>query len=1009
MLLCSMSLYGQQTQLQTSVNQSSELLFIENKGQVFNENGKPATDVLFVMKQPDFSIFIYKDGLSYQFTKNIGSAPTQLPTAVHDLLEDFPLNEQLISTHRIDVKFQAANKNAVVTPMLKNSYTENYFGNADITNIASFQKILISNIYSGIDWVLYQVDGKLKYDLVVHPGANAQQIKMEIIAADETVLLKDDHLQIKTTLGEINDAGLYSYIKNTGVHIDSKFELKNNMLQFIIADYDASQTLIIDPSLDWSTYYGGFGEDAVNGMEVDLDGNILITGYTSSSNNMAALGYKNSYLGGFFDVYVAKLDNTGHRIWGTYFGGNKGDYGTEVAVNKMNEIYVTGFTFSANFETTPGAHQETLGNNYDAFLFKLTDEGNLMWSTLYGGGNYDYARGLAIDTAGNIYISGSTSSASAIASGGWQNTKSGSDDEFLAKFDRDGVRLWATYMGGESGDYSRAVGVDHNNNVYIVGYTESTTGIAYNGFDEIWSGNYDCTLTKYDENGLMIWSTYFGGNGEDNANGIAFDVYDNIYVAIQTGTNTGLALDGYRGTSGGGIDAMLAKFNPDGDRLWSTYYGGAGEDMAKAVAVNNEFVYLCGHTSSTSGIAQYGYQNSNGGIRDVLLTKFDVFGNFYWATYAGGFWDEYGRTIDIIDDEHIVYGGKSFSWDFPTTPGAHQKYYGGGPADGVVQHVYDCASAEVYYADLDGDGYGAAGTNVLSCNIIPGYVLNGDDCNDAVNTINPTAIDICNGIDDNCSGLIDENLVTANITALGVTTFCQGSSVVLQADYGVGYLYQWRKNGVDLIGATSQNYTANAAGAYTVVVSIAGGCAATSSSISVTVNKKPKPAITALGSLDICLTGSVNLKTANKVGSTYQWYKNGITIAGATSYLYTATAAGNYYVRETSAAGCVKNSTSVVVTSSCKIGADDNYLFTVSPNPANDFIIINFESAISENNAAELFIYNELGQEILHIQESMSNNALNKTIQLPAGIANGMYAIRIIVDGKTYQLPIIVQ
>lgn len=1004
-----MSLYGQQTQLQTSVNQSSELLFIENKGQVLNETGKPATDVLFVMKQSDFSIFIYKDGLSYQFTKNMGSASTQLPTTVHDLLEDFPLNEQLISTHRVDVKFQSANKNAVVTPMLKNSYTENYFGNADITNIASFEKIVVSNIYSGIDWVLYQVDGKLKYDFIVHPGANAQQIKMEIIAADETVLLKDDHLQIKTTIGAINDAGLYSYIKNTGVHIDSKFELKNNVLQFIIADYDASQTLIIDPSLDWSTYYGGFGEDAVNGLEVDLDGNFLITGYTSSSNNIAALGYKNSYLGGFFDVYVAKLDNTGHRIWGTYFGGNKGDYGTEVAVNKMNEIYVTGFTFSANFETTPGAHQEDLGNNYDAFLFKLTEGGNLMWSTLYGGGNYDYARGLAIDTAGNIYISGSTSSASAIASGGWQNTKSGSDDEFLAKFDRDGVRLWATYMGGESGDYSRAVGVDHNNNVYIVGYTESTTGIAYNGFDEIWSGNYDCTLTKYDENGLMIWSTYFGGNGEDNANGIAFDVYDNIYVAIQTGTNTGLALDGYRGTSGGGIDAMLAKFNPDGDRLWSTYYGGAGEDMAKAVAVNNEFVYLCGHTSSTSGIAQYGYQNSNGGIRDVLLTKFDVFGNFYWATYAGGFWDEYGRTIDIIDDEHIVYGGKSFSWDFPTTPGAHQKYYGGGPADGVVQHVYDCASAEVYYADLDGDGYGAAGTNVLSCNIIPGYVLNGDDCNDAVNTINPTAIDICNGIDDNCSGLIDENLVTANITALGVTTFCQGSSVVLQADYGVGYLYQWRKNGVDLIGATSQNYTANAAGAYTVVVSIAGGCAATSSSISVTVNKKPKPAITALGSLDICLTGSVNLKTANKVGSTYQWYKNGITIAGATSYLYTATAAGNYYVRETSAAGCVKNSTSVVVTSSCKIGADDNYLFTVSPNPANDFIIINFESAISENNAAELFIYNELGQEILHIQKSMSNSALNKTIQLPTGLANGMYAVRIIVDGKTYQLPIIVQ
>lgn len=992
---------------------NEQLLFVANKGQVINEYGLPANDVLFTLTNNGATIFVYRDGLSYQFTKYHTSEQQNDNDNLYDLENDFPLQEQIISTHRIDVKFVNANSHIEVIPGSQAASFENYFGEQygnGITNIPSFEKITCKNVYPNIDWVLYSNNGKLKYDFVLHPGANNQNIVLQITGTDDVDLIDASHMQISSPLGKINDKGLFCFEKETSTKINAAFNLQDNYVRFEIDSYNPLNTLIIDPELDWSTFYGGFGEDAVNGMEVDVDGNIYITGYTSSTNAMAQLGYHNSYQGGFFDVYVAKLNPAGNRIWGTYFGGNKGDYGTEIAIDKNNKIYVTGFTFSGNFETTPGVHQEELGNNYDAFLFKLNYTGSLIWSTLFGGGSYDYARGIAIDTLGDIYISGSTSSSLAIADGGWQNEKSAGNDEFLAKFSPDGLRIWATYMGGEKDDYSRAVGVDLENNVYLVGYTESTTGIAFSGFDNTWSGNYDCTLTKYNSAGELIWSTYFGGNGDDNANGIDFDVNNNVYIAIQTGTNSGLAHLGYRGTNAGGQDAMLAKFNPDGDRLWSTYYGGAAEDMGKAVAVSDEYVYLCGHTYSNAGIAAYAYQNSIGGNGDALLAKFDVFGNFYWATYAGGFFDEFGRTIHVLNNESIIFGGKTFSWDYPITFGAHQMFYGGGTADGFIQRVYDCASAEVYYADGDDDGFGDVNNSELLCEPTPGFVANSNDCNDTNAAIYPGATEVCNSIDDDCDITIDEEVITAIITAMGPTVFCKGNNVLLQATLHPSYLYQWKKDGVNIVGATSGNYTVTKTGNYSVDISTLGGCNAISNSVAVTVNNKPNPFIFAVGSTDMCLTGNAKLKTILFAGNTYQWYKDGDIITGATSNMYMATAIGGYRVKETNVFGCFKNSNEIIVTNSCKLEniISDENLLQVFPNPASTSVTILMRENLFDSDNVQTVFYDNLGQKVW--QQNASINSLTSMVEciLPSQLANGIYIVELSANNQQYRTTLVI-
>jgi hypothetical protein len=992
---------------------NEQLLFVANKGQIINEYGLPADDVLFALTNNGATIFVYRDGLSYQFTKYHTAELQNVNAFLFDLEKDFPLQEQIISTHRIDVKFVNAKTQIEVIPESKSLIVENYFGEQygnGITNIPTFEKITCKNIYPNIDWVLYSKNGKLKYDLILHPGANKNDITFQITGTDEAHLVDATHMQISSPLGEINDKGLFCFEKESAEKINAAFILSNNYLKFEIDNYNPLDTLIVDPELDWSTFYGGFGEDAVNGIDVDTDGNIYITGYTSSSNAMAHLGYHNSYQGGFFDAYVAKLSPAGNRIWGTYFGGNKGDYGTELVIDKNNKIYVTGFTFSNNFETTPGVHQEALGNNYDAFLFKLNDNGTLIWSTLFGGGSYDYARGIAIDTLGDVYISGSTSSSMAIADGGWQNEKNAGNDEFLAKFSPSGLRIWATYMGGEADDYSRAVGVDLDNNVYLVGYTESTTGIAFSGFDNTWSGNYDCTLTKYNAAGELIWSTYFGGNGDDNANGIDFDSNNNVYIAIQTGTNLGLAHLGYRGSNAGGQDAMLAKFNPDGDRLWSTYYGGTAEDMGKAVAVSGEYVYLCGHTYSHSGIAAYAYQNTIGGNGDALLAKFDVFGNFYWATYAGGYWDEFGRTIHILNDETIIFGGKTFSWDYPVTFGAHQIFYGGGTADGFIQRVYDCASAEVYYTDADDDGYGDAAASDLLCEPTAGFVANSNDCNDANALIYSGATEICNSIDDDCDIIIDEEVITALITPMSPTVFCKGNTVLLQATLHPTYFYQWKKDGVNIVGATAGNYTVTKTGNYTVDISTLGGCNAISNSVAVTVNNKPNPFIFAVGSTDICLTGNAKLKTVPFVGNTYQWYKDGDIITGATSNMYLATAIGGYRVKETNVFGCFKNSNEMIVTNSCKLENDisENNVLQVFPNPASNLVTILMSENLFNSENVQMMLYDNLGQMVW--QQNSPINNLNPMVEciLPSQLANGMYIVELSVNNQQYRTTLVI-
>lgn len=874
-------------------------------------------------------------------------------------------------------------------------------------------------------------------------------------------------------LGDVRDAHLSCSLQEDNMPVDASFIVEQQVVRFDVADYDRKKTLVIDPELEWSTFYGGEGEDAINGITISQDGFLYFTGYTHSSTNMAYLGYQMTYGGGNFDMYFVKMDTLGNRIWGTYFGGSEGDYGTGVNVDIDGNLLVSGFSYSPDFPTTPGAFQTAFGGNIDGVLIKATTDGEILFATLFGGSGVEYMRSVSSDSEGNIYIGGSASSDSlGYGASAHQIYVGGLSNECLVKFDSDGNRIWATYLGGTGDDYSRAVGVDLEDNVYLGGIATSANGIWFGvGYDSTWFNNNDGTVAKFDTAGTLLWSTYYGGNGDDNVNGLAFDEHNNVYVAMQAGSKNGLAYNGYLNFGFGKVDAVLIKFKPDGIREWATYYGGSFEDMGKAVAVYQDRVYLVGHSYSSFGVAVGGYQNYLVGFGDAMIVRFDTTGAFYWGSYAGGYDVDYGRGVAVSSEGTIYMGGKTFSYTFPTTDGAYQEVFGGDPADGFIQKISECPGTW-YYFDYDGDGYGNSFFPVFACSPPLGYVLNdgdcndflasihpgaaeicndldddcdflvdsddpdavgepiwyfdgdadgyGDvnnttaacevpalyvadstDCNDTMNTIYPGATEVCNGLDDDCDAMVDEDVIVAAITAGGPTTFCKGDHVTLNANTGVGYLYQWKRNGNIIPGAITGSYATNKGGNYTVDVTLPGGCADLSDITTVTVLTKPSANIVAMNDTDICVLGYCKLKTNSSPGFTYQWFWYGSPIPGATNNILNAIFTGPHYVRVTNASGCSKNSATINLTSSCKLSDENTPELSIFPNPASNDLYVQLHGIPSAQDAW-VSMYNAIGELVYSGQTEVNNGELDLYLNVSAFVPASNYFIRIEAGGNVY-------
>ena len=659
--------------------------FTENKGQVYGYDGLPHPEVKFSFDQGGIQIFLLETGLVYQFTK------IHYPEGYHEMIrckrgkQDLEKISELqkkirTETYRMDMTLSGANKNVSITSEGRSGDYTNFY-NHGVLDVYTYSKITYHEIYPGIDWVIYTKGDELKYDFVVKPGANHSLIKMQFNYQEDIQLNRDGGFTLKNHLGCIKEKLPLSF--QEGRPIATQFVLKDNTISFHIEGHQTNKTLIIDPVVLWATYYGKIGYDYGLCTATDAAGNVYLAGYTGSGNGIASAGHQNSHAG-VVDAFLVKFNGSGVRQWGTYYGGTSRDEGYSCATDANGNVYLAGFTDSANGIASFG-HQNTIGGAYDAFLVKFNGLGVRLWGTYYGGTGSDDGYSCNTDVVGNVYLAGKTGSGSSIASGGHQNTFAGGNyDAFLVKFNGLGVRLWGTYYGGTGSDVGNSCKTDVAGNVYLAGKTGSGSSISSGGHQNTIGGEYDAFIVKFNGVGLRQWGTYYGGTDGDEGYSCSADVAGNVYLSGFTRSANSIASGGHQNTSGGSFDVFLVKFNGVGVRQWGTYYGGYGEDYGgycNCDAFGN--VYLAGETSSNNGIAFQGYQNTFGGIFDAFLVKFNGVGVRQWGTYYGGSSDEHG-TLCATDAGGNVYLSGQTSSTAGIAFGGFQNTYGGDGCDAFL-------------------------------------------------------------------------------------------------------------------------------------------------------------------------------------------------------------------------------------------------------------------------------------------------------------------------------------
>ena len=373
------------------------------------------------------------------------------------------------------MKLIGANPKAAVEGLDKRPGISNYFKGNDprkwLTNIPNYAKVRYHDIYPGIDLIYYGNPQQLEYDFVVSPTAKAQPIQLAFEGVDGLSVNKNGDLQIAVAGTQIlqHRPQVYQLIEGRKRGIAGEYRLSGKtQVAFSVGEHDVTQALYIDPVITFSFTFtgGGFGSAIV----LDSSGSAYIIGVTGSENFQTTPGAFQSS-GEAADVFVAKLNPSGTElVYSTYLGGGASEIPYGLAVDSTGNAYIAGFTNSSNFPTTPGSIQTAYGNGStpygpsDAFVTKLNATGTaLVYSTYLGGNGDDSAAGIAVDAAGNAYVTGSTSSTDFPVAPGfpssstaYQRSNAGSTDVFVTKLNPTGSNLvYSTYLGGSGTEIPR--------------------------------------------------------------------------------------------------------------------------------------------------------------------------------------------------------------------------------------------------------------------------------------------------------------------------------------------------------------------------------------------------------------------------------------------------------------------------------------------------------------------------------------------------------------------------
>lgn len=619
------------------------------------------------------------------------------------------------------------------------------------TGVRAYGRVRYREVYPGIDLVFHGSAKEFEYDFVLSPGADPRAIRLTAAGAQGISVDPQGNLVLTTASGKLcwKRPLIYQQAGGRRKPVEGRFELEpSGEVGFKVAGYDPAHPLIIDPTLTYSTFLGGTGNDAITAVAVDQAGNVYVTGGTDSLDLPVTPGVLQKYFGGgepgpqSSDVFIAKFLPSGTLSYLTYLGAAANDTALGIAVDRSGNAYVTGFTMSVNFPVTDGAyqthHRGQGGNDTwhfgDAFVAKLNAQGNqLLYSTLLGGSQDDAGTAIAIDADGNAYVAGFTLSGdfpavkaaqARFGGGGGQPLRPDdtayvtTGDAFVAKLDPSGATLvFSTFLGGTLDDMATSIALDASRNVYAGGFSLSydfpvTPGAAQTQ----WGGvdyrptplhHGDGFITKLSTAGALIYSTYVGGAGDDAVQALTVDAAGAVYATGMTSSanlpvTASVFQPSYRGPQQPlslspflAGDVFVVKVAPDGSSFGLlTYLGGSGDDYATSIVLDSGGdIWVAGVTNSYDfPVTAQALQPKFGGNVDLMFFSGDGFlaaldasaRHLVYSTYIGGSSDDAVLAMAKDPGGNLYLGGVTMSPEFPVTSSALQPVYGGGAKGGTV-------------------------------------------------------------------------------------------------------------------------------------------------------------------------------------------------------------------------------------------------------------------------------------------------------------------------------------
>jgi hypothetical protein len=552
------------------------------------------------------------------------------------------------SSRLLHMRLVGANSAAKINGVEQQPGKSNYFIGNDPsrwkTGIPNYAKVQYQNVYSGVDLVYYGNQRQLEYDFVVAPGADPKSIAMEIAAdslpaqsrkSNALSLTADGDLKVSLANGSVflhkplvyQTASLHGNNKDL---VPARWVIKDrNRVGFELAAYDRTRPLIIDPALSFSSYLGGSLDDTAYSIAVDSSSNVYVTGTTASTDFPTQSAFQSANAGNE-DVFITKFNSTGTAlIYSTYLGGSATDFAFALALDSSDNVHVVGTTQSTDFPITPKAFQANCAS---------------------------CANGLP-----SAFVSELNSTGSAL--------------------------LYSTYIGGTGDSRGYAITLDSSDNAYITGRTSAadfptTTGVV----QKTLTGAVNVFVSKLSSTGTtLIYSTYLGGTGSDQANSIAVDSTFNAYVAgSSTSTNYPTTTGAFQTTLGGTGNAIVSKLNNKGTALtYSTYLGGSGSDTVWSIRVDSSNnAYVGGQTSSTNFPTTTGaFQTACGtdcANNSAFITKFNSTGSaLSYSTYLGGTGEQEAFAIALDSSNDVYVTGRTSATNFPMTKGSFQTAFGG--------------------------------------------------------------------------------------------------------------------------------------------------------------------------------------------------------------------------------------------------------------------------------------------------------------------------------------------